>query len=218
MSDTPMHRFGVMFIARTAQSLEATRLLASVGLNGDALTCGRTVVEMTIDFAYLAQDPRRIDRFGAYVAVNAYWTAEAINRHGADFLRRERPEHLQALFDDEARFRHDYSNNTQNWAGLGLSRRAEAVGYQDLYELAYDEMCIASHSGPGTLDYTIALVDGRRELQYGFLAPDPHPIRVTLAAFARLLVRVADVCDATTEIIHRADVLQSRADEVARSV
>jgi hypothetical protein len=52
---TDLRGFAGTFIARAAQSVASANLLAQHGLVGDAMSCGRTTVEMAIDFAYIAR-------------------------------------------------------------------------------------------------------------------------------------------------------------------
>src|SRR4051812_9550669 len=77
------------FIARAAQSMFSVGLLAQQGLVADGLSCGRTVVEMAIDFAYIALDSaRHIPRFAGYGDVHHFRLATGVNNHGGD-LRAE---------------------------------------------------------------------------------------------------------------------------------
>jgi hypothetical protein len=87
------------FIARAAQSMYSAGLLAQQGLVADALSCGRSVVEMAIDFAYIALEPvGRIARFSAYGDVHEFRLASGVNMHGGN-LRTEYLAELQKRHD-----------------------------------------------------------------------------------------------------------------------
>jgi hypothetical protein len=59
--------------------------------------------------------------------------------------------------------------------------------------MPYREMCNASHSGPGTLEYAQVDVDGNRRVRFGRMEPDTHPM---LVAFSSMLVLLGDVVTA----------------------
>ena len=73
-----------MFLARAGQSLLSVGILSERGLIADALSAGRTVVEMSIDFAYIAKDPAvRIPKFESYHHVSKFRLAKAVDKlHG----------------------------------------------------------------------------------------------------------------------------------------
>jgi hypothetical protein len=81
---TDLAGLAAMFLARAGQSVFSAGLLAQHGLNGDALSVGRTVTEMAIDYRFIALDPAaRIKRFSDYDHVAKYKVAKATDKlHG----------------------------------------------------------------------------------------------------------------------------------------
>jgi hypothetical protein len=182
----------MMFLARAGQSLLSVGLLSEHGLIADALSAGRTVVEMAIDFAYIARDPPiRIPKFESYHHVSKYRLAKAVDkRHGG-----LAPQAAMATLKQ----RHDAArtNNPDsklNWAGETLRNRATEAGREMLYELPYAEMCEASHSCYGTLEYALVGLDNEPKVHFGPRAPSTRPIVLTFSAMAFLIGSVIEAC------------------------
>lgn len=195
------------FIARAAQSMFSAGLLAQQGLVADALSCGRTVVEMAIDFAYIALDPAtHIPRFARYGDVHHFKLATSVNKHGGNI----RAEHLSALEARSRAFRDTNSGTLANWAGQDLRRRATDSNRLELYELSYAEQCNASHSGPGTLEYAQVDVDGERQIRFGRMEPDTHPILLAYTAMLVLLGDVVTACGLDPKLGDRSTSLSNR--------
>jgi hypothetical protein len=122
---TQLRKLAGVFVARGAQSVAAANLLARAGLVGDAMACGRTMIEMSIDFKYIARDPAtRIARFFAHDDVHGFRMARGVANHGGiiptDFMQE-----LQRRRDD---FRANNPGTLSNWAGCTLEDRAREVG------------------------------------------------------------------------------------------
>lgn len=81
-----------------------------------------------------------------------------------------------------------------SWAGVGIRRRATDGNRVQLYELLYRDMCDASHSGYGTLEYALVDLEGDPAIRCGNMDPDEGP--AVLAAGA-LLLMVSTVVDAS---------------------
>ncbi len=78
------------------------------------------------------------------------------------------------------------------WAGVGLKRRATDGDRVRMYKLLYRDMCDASHSGYGSLEYALVDLDGDPKIRYGNMEPDEGP--AVLAAVA-VLVIVGSIVD-----------------------
>lgn len=178
---------GANFLARAAQSYFSAGLLAEQGFVADAMSCGRTVVEMAIDFAYIALDPEtRITRFAAYDDVHEFKLASNVAKHGVDVPQ----DLLDELKDRDRKFRDNNHGTKGNWSGETLEQRAKEADRVVLYEMPYKAQCNASHSGPGTLMYAVIIVDGEWQINLGPMTPDTHPM---LCAFTAMMVLVEDV-------------------------
>jgi hypothetical protein len=190
-----------VMLARSAQSLAAANLTAQHGFPG-----GRTAIEIAIDFAYIATNPGPlIARFQAYAHVFEYKLASAVNDHGGEVP-------ADVLADLERRrdeFRDNNPGTTGNWAGRKLSDRAQDADRVVLYKLAYADQCNASHSGPGTLEYTLVRSDAGLAVRFGAAAPQAHPIMLAVAGLNVLISDAVEKCgldpalDAPTEEISK---------------
>jgi hypothetical protein len=181
-----------MFLARAGQSLLSVGILSERGLIADAMSVGRTVVEMSIDFAYIAKDPAvRIAKFESYDHVSKFKLAKAVDKlHGG-----KAPQAVMTTLKQ----RHDIArannpDSTLNWAGKSLKDRATEVGREKLYELPYAEMCGASHSCYGTLGYALVEIDSSPKIHFGAMAPSTRPITLAVGAMAQLIAAVIDAC------------------------
>lgn len=200
----------MMFLARAGQSLLSVGILSEHGLIADALSAGRTVVEMAIDFAYIAKDPTvRIPKFESYDHVSKFRLAKAVDKlHGG-----KAPQAAMATLKQ----RHDAARtNTPdskvNWAGETLKDRATEAGRETLYELPYAEMCEASHSCYGTLEYALVGIDSAPKVHFGPMAPSTRPITLTFSAMALLIASVIDACglQGDASLVDRLNGLQDR--------
>ena len=73
------------------------------------------------------------------------------------------------------RLRHLPDTSKANWAGETSRYRAEEAGRDTLYELPYAEMCEASHSCYGTLEYALVGIDRSRSVPFGPMIPSTRP-------------------------------------------
>jgi hypothetical protein len=197
---TDLAGLGAMFLARAGQSLLSAGLLAQHGLNGDAMSAGRTVTEMSIDYRFIALDPVvRIKRFSEYGHVATYKIAKATDKlHGGTVDKTA----MRVL-----KQRHDTAkaNNPEskaNWAGLSIRDRAEevdkamppnSISRVQTYELPYADQCNASHSCYRTLEYALVGLNTGPHLHFGPMAPDVKPTDLALAAMMILIDDVIDV-------------------------
>lgn len=119
---TDLAGLGAMFLARASQSTHSAALLATNGLNGDAMSCARTVTEMSIDFASIAKDPDvRIKKFSDYDHVAKFKIAKATDDLHGGTVSREAMRVLQQRHDT-SRFNNPESEH--NWAGISIRKRA----------------------------------------------------------------------------------------------
>jgi hypothetical protein len=116
---TEFSELAARVVARAAQSVISVAELAQRGLVGDAMSVGRTIVELTIDLGYIASDPDTlVRRFVDYADVREAELAEATERlHKGDVdheamrvLRQRRDEYLE-----------ENPNSEYNWLPLGIS-------------------------------------------------------------------------------------------------
>jgi hypothetical protein len=164
----------MMFLAGAGQSLLSVGILSEHGLIAHALSAGRTVVEMAIDFAYIVKDPTvRIPKFESYDHVSKFRLAKAVDKlHGG-----KAPQAAMATLKQ----RHDAArtNNPDskaNWAGETLKDRATEAGRETLYELPYAEMCEASHSRRWNARVRACRIDSEPKVHFGPMTPSTRPI------------------------------------------
>lgn len=195
---TDLAGLGAMFLARGGQSVFSAGLLAQHGLNGDAMSAGRTVTEMAIDYRYIALDPAaRIKRFSDHDHVAKYKIARATDKLHDGTVDKDAMRVLKERHDTAK------ANNPEskaNWAGCSIRERAEEVDKAtssnhrvQLYELPYSDMCNASHSCYGTLEYALVGPYSDPSLHFGPMAPDTKPADLALASMQTLIADVIDV-------------------------
>lgn len=178
-------------IARAAQSLMSVCHLAQLGLNGDAMSVARTIVEITIDVGYIASAPATlVPRFIGYADVRDDQLVRAIARlHSGNVDQNA----MQTIRQRRNQYLAQNPDSNQNWAGESLRYRAEHVAgdadtrrhFLHTYELLYAEMCGATHSGQTTLRYTLT-DDDEPAIYFGPAEPSTRP--VALACTAMLLL------------------------------
>lgn len=191
-TETDLGGFAGLFIARAAQSTFSAGLLAQHGLNGDAMSVGRTVTEMAIDFAYVAIDPEpRIKKFSDYDKVSKFKLATAINDLHDGTVPIDVMQTLEARHDAA---QDDNPDAKFNWAGKSIRRRALDGGHLRMYELVYADMCEASHSCYGTLEYAVVGLNEDLEIQFGQMPPSVKPADLAFASMTVLLRHVIVAC------------------------
>lgn len=212
MPGSDIRGLGALFLCRAAQSVGGAGMLADYGFVGDALSCGRTAIEMAIDFTYIALDPvPRLKRFAEYDVVHEAKMADKVNKLPGSKIS---PEYLGRLRELHAKFK-DANGEDHNWAGRSIKKRAEDGGQTQLYDLAYAEQCNASHSGPGTLAYTIVTVDGVSKLRFGKMPPDSRPLILAHLGMCELIGQVVRACGLDKALGDRASALSKRVETLS---
>ncbi len=214
---TDLAGLGAMFLARAGQSVYSAGLLAQHGLNGDAMSVARTVTEMAIDYRYIALDPAaRIQRFSDYDHVAKYKIAKATDKLHGGTVDKNAMRVLQQRHDTAK------ANNPEskvNWAGCSIRERAEEVDKAilpngisrvQLYELPYADMCNASHSCYGTLEYALVGLNTDPHLHFGHMAPEAKSPDLAFAAMLILIDDVIDVNGLDPKLGERLKALQDR--------
>jgi len=189
---TDLGGLGAMFLARAGQSLFSAGLLAQNGLNGDAMSVARTVTEMSIDFPYIAKDSSvRIKKFTDYDHVAKYKIAKATDElHDGQID----PEAMRILKQRSDTAKLNNPESKVNWAGESIRDRAIEVDRLRTYELPYADMCNASHSCYGTLEYALVGLNTNPEIHFGRMAPDTKPIDLAFASMLMLTSSVIEAC------------------------
>lgn len=205
---TDLAGLSVMFLARASQALYSATLLAQHGMIGDAMSVTRTIVELDVDYAYITTSPDTlIKKFAEYDHIAKFRLAKAIDKLHDGTVSRDAMRVLEERHD-EAR-----TNNPEsrlNWAGKSLKERTELAdahpGRETLvegkpvaartrnYELLYADMCTASHSCYGTLEYALVGRDDEPRVHFGPMEPDTKPIMLAFAVLLLLCETVAEEC------------------------
>ncbi len=193
---TELGGFSALMLARACQSLAATSVLARQGLNGDAMSAGRTLTELMIDYGYIALDPaKRIKMFTEYDHIPKYEMALAINElHGGALD----PAAMQILKDRHDKAQLNNPNPKQrysNWAALSIRQRAIEGDRKQAYSLPYADACSASHSGYGTLEYALAGLNTKNpSIRFTAPPPDEKPVDLAFSSMIMLIASVIDAC------------------------
>lgn len=189
---TELGGLGAMFLARAGQSVFSAGLLAENGLNGDAMSVARTVTEMSIDFAYIATDPSTlIKKFVEYDHVTKFKIAKATDELHGGTIDKQAMRMLEERHDT-ARLNNPESEH--NWAGVSIRKRAIKVDQLRTYELSYADMCNASHSCYGTLEYALVGHNTDAQIHFGPMAPDTKAPDLAFAAMSILTIDVIQAC------------------------
>jgi Family of unknown function (DUF5677) len=201
----------MMFLARASQSLCSVGVLAERGLIGDALSVARTVIELSIDYAYIVKDAAtRIAMFQSYDHVSKFKLAKAVDKlHGGlpqvalTTLKQRRDTHNV-----------NYPDSDRNWAGKTIRDRAVETARESMYTLMYTEMCDASHSGYGTLEFALIDLDSDPKVHFGQMTPTARPITLAAAAMAMMVGDVITACNLEQEplLIDRVKALAAKLD------
>lgn len=214
---TDLAGLGAMFLARAGQSVFSAGMLAQHGLNGDAMSVGRTVTEMAIDYRFIAFDPAvRIKRFSDYDHVAKYKIAKATDElHGGTVDKTA----MRVLKQRHDTAKTNNPESKMNWAGLTIRERAEEIDRKmpansisrvQIYELAYADQCNASHSCYGTLEYALVGLDTDPHLRFGRMAPDVKPADLAYAAMIILIDDVIDANSLDSELGERLEAINDR--------
>jgi hypothetical protein len=189
---TQLGSLAAMFLARGGQALESVLVLAPRGLVGDAMSVTRTIVELEIDFLYIATDPDRlIPLFLDHDSYKVHQLVEAWEKHTGRRLEPERRQELNAGYARSLANKPDSDSYWNSWAGISIKKRAEMVGRNMSYAVVYADMCRASHSGYGTLTY--AMPD-EETVHFGRGRPHVRPVALAIASYYALAGRVGYAC------------------------
>lgn len=172
-----------IFTARATTAMQSVEVLATAGMNADATSVARTILEIAIDLTFIAKErtEERLDLFFGHEGVRDWHKARAVSRLHGGKVSAEAMAELEAKYDE---VRGDYRKEFE-WCGT-LARRARCAGLQAMYDLPYAEASAASHSGPQGLRlmYSIAR-DDESECLTIFAGPqDPSERPVTMACMA----------------------------------
>jgi hypothetical protein len=189
---TDLGGLAAMFLARAGQATYSAGLLAQNGLNGDAMAVARTVTEMSIDFPYIAKDPAvRIPKFSEYEHVSKFRIAKAIEKLHDGNVSQQAMSILQQRHDSA---RTNNPDSEVNWAGVSIRKRAIEVGRLRTWELPYADMCEASHSCYGTLEYALVGLNSNPSIRWGRMEPDTKAPDLAFAAMTVLMADVIAAC------------------------
>lgn len=204
-----------MFLARAAQAMKSCALLSEHGATGDAMSVGRTVVELDIEHAYIMQadTEARWEKYVAFEAASVSKIAQAVSvlHEGAV------DQTAVAVIKERAKKAKKLAGSDRNWAGkdakggeIDLRVRAHATGRVSQYDLAYRDMCGASHGGFSTLWYiTESGSDFPVKILIGYGPPNAKPIAVTLGSMLPLIQTALDVSP-YPDVKAKADDLERR--------
>ena len=200
----------MMFLARASQSLYSVGVLAERGLIGDALSVARTVIELSIDYAYIVKDAAtRIAMFQSYDHVSKFKLAKAVDKlHGGGVPQAA----LTTLKQRRDTHNVNYPDSDRNWAGKAIRDRAVEAGRESMYTLMYTEMCDASHSGYGTLEFALIDLDSDPKVHFGQMTPTARPITLAVAAMAMMSGDVITACNLKQEafLVERVKALAAK--------
>lgn len=162
------------FLARGMTTHRAVRLLVENGLNGEAAATMRTLVELDIDLAYILLEDTKV-RFQRFFEFEHVAMCRLINENPG-CMPEEDEAKIRELYEA---VRLHYPHPNRGWAGISIKRRANAASRSHLYVTSYALGSSASHSGIGSLKYSVGSSAETFQL---FTAPrEPHPALLELA-------------------------------------
>lgn len=205
----------MMFLARASQSLYSVGVLSERGLVGDALSVARTVVELSLDYAYIVKDAStRIAMFRSYDRVSKFKLAKAVDKFHTGAVPQAV---LTALMEERDTHNVNYPDSDRNWAGKTIRDRAVEAGRESMYTLMYTDMCDASHSGYGTLEYALIDLDGDPKVHFGHMTPTARPVTLAAVAMAMMIGDVITACklEQAALLIERVKALAAKLDFAA---
>ncbi len=193
----PLEGHAVVFLARATTALQGVEVLASAGLNADATSVSRTIMELLIDLRYILKEDteRRFQLFFGHENVRDWQEVKAIDRlHGKlPDTTTEAMRKIEARYDQVKAW---YPNPHQ-WSGKTLRQRAvesDGIHGEHFYDLAYAEACSTSHSGPKGLRHAYSDTEdeqtARITLLVGARAPSDRPIVLACMGYVPLLGNV----------------------------
>lgn len=190
-----------LFVARALQALMSVELLAGRGAIGDAMSVARTVVELEIEHAYIMQrdTAQRWEEYVAHEVVSRDKLVQAMGvlhsgKADQQALAHSRRQALAAqnrLGSRKKRKQRRQQASLTNPPGATLKDRAYATGRNKDYDLAYTDMCGASHGGFSTLWYVTDPTDQLPiKVLVGWGKPTVKPITLALKSMLQLLETV----------------------------
>jgi len=170
------------FLARGMTTHRAVQLLVENGLNGEAAATMRTLVELDIDLAFILVEETqlRFQRFFDYEHVAMYRLIE--DNPGS--LPPERESQIRQLYEA---VRDQYPDPYRGWAGISIRRRAIAASRLRQYVTSYALGSSASHSGVGSLKYSVGGSAGTIQLHTASREPHPALLEFATLALCRLV-------------------------------
>jgi hypothetical protein len=206
-----------LFLARAAQALHSCEILCKHGATGDAMSVARTVVELDIEHAYIVESDDDLDeRWQRYVAYEAKRRDDLVKAiavlHEGRFDK-----DVIAHSDRAAAEAKKLLGKGRDWAGVDadgnnitLKTRALATKRRDQYNLAYVEMCGASHGGFSTLRYVMPSQPKEPPfpILISFGKPNTRPLSLGIGSMIPLLATAA---------VRAKDIpLQAKVDDMNR--
>lgn len=187
-----------LFLARAIQSMQSCILLSERGARGDAMSVSRTIVELDIDHAYIMQTETE-RRWELFVLFDATSTNRLLNGISLIPGSSVAPETIEK-WREAARDARARAGDDRSWAGRGMDtrQRAIATGRQLQYDVAFRDMCGASHSGFSTFAYVTDLNAQGFPIRIliGFDSPSAKALALSIASMLGLLkAAVADTTD-----------------------
>ena len=191
-------------LSRAAQSLRSTVLLASKGLEADAMAVMRTPTEMLIDLIYILQEKtaERMEKFRSYEDIANLKFAKGISLLHDGKVDSLAMRTLEVKADAARRLYGTKPDGglrkIRDWADNSIDARATAIGLAPIYGTTYRDACAASHSGAATLRYVIEVDDEGTHFRWGPGLPSPKPVALALFGFFGLLRVAFDNFDLAT--------------------
>jgi hypothetical protein len=210
---------GVLFLARATTALESVQMLAGAGLNADATSVSRTVIELCFELRFIAESDteKRFELFFGHEAVRDWLEAKAIaGLHGGLTEKaREAMNEVEARYDAvKAQYpkKYDWCSSLQGFDSL--RKRTVSVGGQHLYDLAYAEGCSTSHAGPRGLRHAYSAAEDPQNIKVTFLVgrstPSGQPITLACLGFIVLVGTVINLCELQAQFDDRHAELLAR--------
>lgn len=180
-----------LFLARGLQCLRSVCILTPHGALGDAMSIARTLVELDIEHAYImAKDTDdRWERFVMFDQANVHKILKGISAlNGASTVLTDA---TLEQWKQRAQAAKQFVGDDRCWAGKGIDtrKRAIATGRDHQYDVAYRDMCGASHAGFSTFAYVTDLTKAELPIQIivGYGPPSAKAVALGMASLLGLL-------------------------------
>jgi len=219
----PKEGFGgpaMVFLARGTTALESVQMLAAAGLNADATSVSRTMIELSFELSFITKEDteRRFELFFGHEVVRDLLRAKAIER-----LHKGLPddETRAAMAELEARYlevkkrypqKYDWCSSLPDFGSL--RKRTASVGGVHLYDLAYADACATSHAGAEGLRHAYSATEDPHNITIALLVgrgtPSDEPIKLACLAFIPLVGIGINLCGLQAQFDDRHAELLSR--------